>query len=187
VLDALRATGVQVTVGTRKIALQAQGRPRPTNVTALPYPGIPTDLQAQFMALLSLADGESQVCDRVFPDRFMQVAELNRLGARIERRGAMVIVTGVPRLSGATVMASDLRASAALVVAGLAAERETIVRRVYHLDRGYEQLERKLRGLGAQITREPDAQAAGSPSNAARSATPLARATSGSAAVDLLK
>lgn len=175
VMEALQATGALVTLGPRQVSLRAQERPRPTNVTALPYPGIPTDLQAQFMALLSLADGESQICDLVFPDRFMQVAELNRLGARIERRGATAIVTGVPRLSGATVMASDLRASAALVVAGLAAERETIVRRVYHLDRGYEQLERKLRNLGAQITREPDIQAAGSPNAAVRSTAPTAR------------
>ncbi len=141
-------------------------------MTALPYPGIPTDLQAQFMALLALADGESRICDLVFPDRFMQVAELNRLGARIERKGSTAIVSGVPRLSGATVMASDLRASAALVVAGLAAERETIVRRVYHLDRGYEQLEKKLAGLGAQISREPDAGAARPTFNTERPTVP---------------
>jgi len=162
VLDALRASGAHLSVGPRHVSLSAQGRPRPVNLTALPYPGIPTDLQAQFMALLSLADGESQICDLVFPDRFMQVAELNRLEARIERHGSTAIVTGVPRLSGAAVMASDLRASGALVVAGLAAERETVVRRVYHLDRGYEQLERKLGSLGAQITREVDVQSTSS-------------------------
>lgn len=172
VLEALRATGAHLTVSLRHVSLSGQGRPRPAHLTALPYPGIPTDLQAQFMALLSLADGESQICDLVFPDRFMHAAELNRLGARIERHGSTAIVTGVPRLSGATVMASDLRASGALVVAGLAAERETIVRRVYHLDRGYEQLERKLGSLGAQITREPDVQAAGTANVAFQPAAP---------------
>ena len=106
-------------------------------IDARPYPGIPTDLQAQFMALLTLAAGHSRVADHVFPDRFMQVAELNRLGARIERAGPAVSIEGVERLSGATVMASDLRASAALVLAGLAADGETVVRRIYHLDRGY--------------------------------------------------
>jgi UDP-N-acetylglucosamine 1-carboxyvinyltransferase len=111
------------------------------------------------------------ISDGVFPDRFMQVAELNRLGARIERQASTAIVHGVRSLSGATVMASDLRASAALVLAGLAAERETIVRRIYHLDRGYERLETKLRQLGAQIRREPDAHVA-----SLRQATPGAGA-----------
>jgi UDP-N-acetylglucosamine 1-carboxyvinyltransferase len=126
-------------------------------IVAQPYPGIPTDLQAQFMALAALASGNSVIRDMVFPERFMQVAELNRLGARIERHAATAVVRGVRRLSGASVMASDLRASAALVLAGLAAQGETIVRRVYHLDRGYEQLERKLVRLGARVCRELDA------------------------------
>lgn len=158
ILDALAKAGVEIDAGLSSVALRAAERPRPICVAARPYPGIPTDLQAQFMALLSIADGQGQITDGVFPERFMQVAELNRLGARIERQGSTAVIDGVRQLSGATVMASDLRASAALVLAGLAAQRQTIVRRVYHLDRGYERLETKLCRLGAQISREPDAE-----------------------------
>ncbi len=153
VLAALAASDVEVTCGKNEVTVRCGGRPRPTRIIAEPFPGIPTDLQAQFMALLSLADGRSVIRDDVFPERFMQVAELNRLGAKIKRQGSTAIVRGVGRLSGATVMASDLRASAALVLAGLAAERHTIVRRIYHLDRGYERLEQKLARLGARIHR----------------------------------
>lgn len=158
VLEALAATGADVTSRQDEIRVRASSRPRPTNVDARPYPGIPTDLQAQFMALLSLSTGTSVIHDGVFPDRFMHVAELNRLGARIERGGATARVRGVCSLSGAMVMASDLRASAALVLAGLAGGRETTVRRIYHLDRGYDRLEQKLRQLGAQISRHDEGQ-----------------------------
>ena len=129
---------------------------KPTECSALPYPGLPTDVQAQFMALLSSADGISVVTDKVFPDRFMHVAELVRLGATIHREGQSAIINGVERLHGACVMASDLRASAALVLAAMAAEGESVIRRIYHLDRGYEQLEDRLNALGANIRRVQD-------------------------------
>ena len=158
VLEALGACGVDVTSNGDQITVCGGDRTRPTNLDARPYPGIPTDLQAQFMALLTLAGGTSIVSDTVFPDRFMHVAELNRLGARIEQSGSTARVNGVPALSGATVMASDLRASAALVLAGLAAGRQTIVRRIYHLDRGYQRLESKLAQLGADVERYDEGQ-----------------------------
>ncbi|MBI1312930.1 UDP-N-acetylglucosamine 1-carboxyvinyltransferase [bacterium] len=129
---------------------------RPAECSALPYPGLPTDVQAQFMALLSLAEGTSVVTDKVFPDRFMHVAELVRLGAKIHREGPSAIINGVERLSGACVMASDLRASAALVLAALAADGETVIRRIYHLDRGYERIEQRINALGASIQRVDD-------------------------------
>lgn len=134
-------------------------RPRAVDVAAVPYPGVPTDVQAQLVALLATAEGKSVVSDRVFPDRFMHVAELNRMGARIRRFGATAVVSGVERLSGAGVMASDLRASAALVLAALAAEGPSVVRRIYHLDRGYESLESKLTALGADVRRVEDVPA----------------------------
>jgi UDP-N-acetylglucosamine 1-carboxyvinyltransferase len=174
VLDALAATGVDVACGQDEITVRAPDRPRPIRVDARPYPGIPTDLQAQFMALLALSTGISRIRDDVFPDRFMHVAELNRLGARIDRCGSSASVRGVGSLSGAVVMASDLRASAALVLAGLAAGRETIVRRIYHLDRGYERLEHKLRLLGARISRHGENQMI-SPPPRAHAEQPLAR------------
>jgi UDP-N-acetylglucosamine 1-carboxyvinyltransferase len=160
VLETLAATGAVVDSDQNQITVKASDRPRPLKMVARPYPGIPTDVQAQLMALLALADGTSTVADDVFAERFMHVAELNRLGANIERQGSAAIVRGVRRLSGASVMASDLRASAALVLAGLAAGGETIVRRVYHLDRGYQRLEEKLATLGACIVRETDDSAA---------------------------
>lgn len=123
---------------------------------ALPYPGIPTDVQAQLMSLLACVPGISIVTDKVFPDRFMHASELARMGAKIRRESASAILNGVSRLSGACVMASDLRASAALVLAGLAAEGETVIRRIYHLDRGYECLEEKLIALGANVQRVKD-------------------------------
>lgn len=132
---------------------------RSTDISTLPYPGFPTDLQAQIMALLARADGISIITEKIYPDRFMHVAELNRLGARIRKEGANAIIQGVKHLTGAPVMASDLRASAALVLAGLAAEDETEVQRVYHIDRGYERIEEKLQPLGAHIKRLPDTQA----------------------------
>lgn len=129
---------------------------RPIRVTTQPHPGFPTDLQAQLMALLCLADGNSIVTEKVFPERFLHVAELSRMGAELHRQGATVVVTGVRELRGAPVMASDLRASASLVLAGLAARGITVVNRVYHLDRGYEKLEQRLNTLGASIRRMPD-------------------------------
>jgi UDP-N-acetylglucosamine 1-carboxyvinyltransferase len=137
------------------ITLTADGPPQPVDVVAAPYPGFPTDLQAQWTALMSLAQGTSVVEDRIFPARFRHVAELNRLGARIECREGRAIVTGPARLTGTRVTASDLRASAALVLAGLAASETTVVDRIRHLDRGYERLEAKLAQLGARILRTP--------------------------------
>lgn len=131
-------------------------RPRSTDVTTLPHPGFPTDLQAQWMALMTLADGLSVITEGIYPDRYMHIAELARLGAQVRRQGASAIVQGTPRLSGAQVMASDLRASAALVLAGLVADGTTEVHRVYHIDRGYERIEERLQALGAKIERVPD-------------------------------
>ena len=126
---------------------------RPIDIVTLPHPGFPTDLQAQFTALLALVPGISIVTERIYPNRFMHVPELLRMGADIAIEGPSAIVKGVPALSGAPVMASDLRASAALVLAGLAASGETWVQRIYHLDRGYEKFERRLAALGADVVR----------------------------------
>jgi UDP-N-acetylglucosamine 1-carboxyvinyltransferase len=126
---------------------------RPVEATTQPHPGFPTDLQAQLMALLTLAEGNSVVTEKIFPERFLHVAELSRMGARLFRQGPTVVISGVRKLVGAPVMASDLRASAGLVLAGLAAEGTTVVNRVYHLDRGYERLEERLNALGAGIQR----------------------------------
>jgi UDP-N-acetylglucosamine 1-carboxyvinyltransferase len=124
-------------------------------VVTEPYPGFPTDMQAQFMSLMCVSDGAAMITETIFENRFMHVPELNRMGARINVRGASAIVRGVPALSGASVMATDLRASVSLVLAGLAARGETIVNRVYHLDRGYEAVEQKLAACGADIERLP--------------------------------
>jgi len=156
VTDILRAMGIEVDIEGSAVHVRAVGAPGPVDVTALPYPGIPTDVQAQLTALLSLARGISVVTDKVFPDRFLHIPELMRLGASIRREGASAIISGVARLSGASVMASDLRASAALLLAALAAEGESVIRRVYHLDRGYERLELKLNQVGAEIRRVVD-------------------------------
>jgi UDP-N-acetylglucosamine 1-carboxyvinyltransferase len=150
----LREMGVKVTRDGDAVTVVGRKRFKPVDVTTLAFPGYPTDLQAQLMALLCLTDGISVVTEKIFPDRFMHVAELNRMGADIRKENNMAVVHGVRRLSGAPVMASDLRASAALVVAGLIADGETEVRRIYHLDRGYENLDRKLRKLGADIRRK---------------------------------
>jgi UDP-N-acetylglucosamine 1-carboxyvinyltransferase len=154
VLEKLRAAGGQIELGPSHVSITADGRPRPLDITAQPYPGVPTDVQAQWTALFSLAVGRSTVRDQVFPRRFMHVAELNRMGAQIERRDSAAVVTGVERLSGASVTACDLRASAALVLAGLRAEGRTTVHQIHHLDRGYEGLGEKLAQLGAQIERK---------------------------------
>jgi len=137
----------------RTIRVTSERLLKPIEVTTQPHPGFPTDLQAQLMALLCLADGNSIITERIFPDRFLHVAELSRMGAKLTRLGPTVIVQGVRRLVGAPVMASDLRASASLILAGMAAEGTTIVNRIYHLDRGYERLEDRLRSLGASIQR----------------------------------
>ncbi len=156
VTDTLRSIGVSIE-GSGSTLRVAGGQPlRPCDITALPYPGIPTDVQAQLMALLTQADGISVVTDKVFPDRFLHIPELCRLGAHVRREGAGGIIAGGKPLSGACVMASDLRASAALLLAALAAEGDSVIRRIYHLDRGYERLERKLNVLGADIRRVTD-------------------------------
>lgn len=180
VIETLRAAGSRIESGDERVTITADGRPRAVDIIAQHYPGIPTDVQAQLTALLSLARGRSTVCDRVFADRFMHVAELNRLGARIERRGSTAVVTGVGRLTGAGVTACDLRASAALVLAGLAAEGETLIRRIHHLDRGYQRLDGKLRQLGARIKRVADQPSHGAmPSPAAVSLSGASRLANG--------
>ena len=153
VVDRLEKIGVTVEATEGGCIVSRSGAIGPADVTTQPYPGFPTDLQAQLMAMLSLADGNSVITEKIFPDRFMHVAELNRMSAHLRKEGAIVIVAGVKKLIAAPVMASDLRASAALVLAGLAAEGKTIVNRVYHIDRGYERIEKKLNAVGAKITR----------------------------------
>ncbi|HEV8246466.1 MAG TPA: UDP-N-acetylglucosamine 1-carboxyvinyltransferase, partial [Polyangiaceae bacterium] len=149
----LRKTGVQVEREGEHVRVQRLGRLLPADVTTSPHPGFPTDMQAQFMALMCIASGRSVLTETIFENRFMHVPELIRMGAHIETRNKTAIVEGVKTLSGASVMATDLRASASLVIAGLVAEGETIVRRVYHLDRGYEAIEKKLAGVGADVQR----------------------------------
>ncbi len=156
VIEKLREIGVSIEPSGTSVRVRAAGILQSVDCIALPYPGVPTDVQAQLMALLTTASGISIVTDKVFPDRFMHLPELVRLGSRIRREGNCAIVSGVPKLSGACVMASDLRASAALVLAGLAADGESVIRRIYHLDRGYDQLELKLNQLGAEIHRMAD-------------------------------
>jgi UDP-N-acetylglucosamine 1-carboxyvinyltransferase len=156
VTDRLEEVGVKITRQNGTIFVSSARRLNPVEMTTQPYPGFPTDLQAQLMALLCLADGISVITERIFPDRFLHVGELNRMGARVRKDGATAIVQGVSTLAGAPVMASDLRASAALVLAGLAAKGTTIVDRVYHIDRGYEKIEEKLNAVGAQIERAKD-------------------------------
>ncbi len=156
VVDKLREIGVSVNSTDGETVVSSARRLEPTDVTTQPYPGFPTDLQAQILSLLCLADGNSAITEKIFPDRFMHVAELLRMGADIRKEGPTAIVTGVKRLIGAPVMASDLRASAALVLAGLVARGSTTVSRVYHIDRGYEHIEVKLRSLGADIQRISD-------------------------------
>jgi UDP-N-acetylglucosamine 1-carboxyvinyltransferase len=156
VVDRLRQVGLNIERYEKGIVVTSARRLEPVEITTQPYPGFPTDLQAQTLALLCLADGNSVITEKVFPDRFMHVAELNRMGARIRKEGPTVIVEGVKKLIGAPVMASDLRASAALVLAGLIAKGQTRVQRVYHIDRGYERIEEKLAGVGANIRRVQD-------------------------------
>ncbi len=150
---AVKAMGCEVALGDDWLEVTAPDRPRPVEIVTRPYPGFPTDMQAQFMAVSALADGTSFVTDTIYPDRFTHVAELRRLGAEVRLDGPTAIVFGVPRLQGAPVMATDLRASAALILAGMAAEGTTTIDRVYHIDRGYEKIEAKLARLGARIRR----------------------------------
>jgi UDP-N-acetylglucosamine 1-carboxyvinyltransferase len=153
----LREAGAQLEHFDDTIRVRARKRLRAIDITTLPFPGFPTDLQAQMMATVATADGISVLTEKIYPDRFMHVAELNRMGARIRKEGNAAVVHGADRLSGAPVMASDLRASAALIIAGLVADGKTKVSRIYHLDRGYEKIERKLGRLGAHIRRVKEA------------------------------
>jgi UDP-N-acetylglucosamine 1-carboxyvinyltransferase len=153
VLDKLAEAGVQVETGRDWIAVKPNGELKAVNVRTAPFPAFPTDMQAQLMALNAVASGTSVITETIFDNRFMHVQELKRMGADIEVEGNAAVVKGVRTLSGATVMATDLRASASLVLAGLVAQGETVVDRVYHLDRGYEAIEKKLSALGARIER----------------------------------
>lgn len=155
-IDALRAAGVTVEAGKRKIRVVSDGRLAPLTLSTAPYPGFATDMQAQFMAMLCKADGASVLTETIFENRYMHVPELARMGADIQVRGRTAVVRGVDRLAGAPVMATDLRASMSLIIAGLVADGETTVSRVYHLDRGYERLEEKLSAVGADIERAGD-------------------------------
>ncbi|MBB3956800.1 MULTISPECIES: UDP-N-acetylglucosamine 1-carboxyvinyltransferase [Novosphingobium] len=152
-LAALREAGVHIEPRKDSIFVAANGPIRPVTVSTAPYPGFATDMQAQLMAMLTRAEGTSVLTETIFENRYMHVPELTRMGARIETKGRVAIVHGVPRLTGAEVMATDLRASMSLVIAGLAAEGQTTVHRLYHLDRGYERLEEKFALLGAEIER----------------------------------
>ena len=153
VLEKLREAGATVQTGDDWIRVSIDKRPKAVSVRTVPHPGFPTDMQAQFMALDTIAEGTGRITETIFENRFMHVPELQRLGANITVDGHTAVVTGVEALSGANVMATDLRASASLVIAGLVAKGETIVDRIYHLDRGYDHMEVKLTALGAQIER----------------------------------
>lgn len=153
-IDVLQQTGYLIEQDEDGLVRVIKDRPvTSVQATTMPYPGFPTDLQAQLVTMLTLAEGMSVITERIFPDRFMHLAELSRLGANVQKIHSSAVIKGVKQLTGAPVMASDLRAGAALVLAGMIAEGTTEVHRIYHIDRGYEQIEEKLRGLGAQITR----------------------------------
>ncbi len=154
----MRQAGVIIDAEGRDIRVRRTGPIRPVNVTTAPHPGFPTDMQAQFMVLMCTAAGESVITETIFENRFMHVPELLRMGANIALRGNTAVVDGVKKMYGASVMATDLRASASLIIAGLFSEDETEVRRVYHLDRGYEHIEAKLGGLGAKVERVRNAE-----------------------------
>jgi UDP-N-acetylglucosamine 1-carboxyvinyltransferase len=155
VIDKLREAGATIDAGADTLAITMGSRPRAVSLRTAPHPGFPTDMQAQFIALNSVAEGTALVTETIFENRFMHVQELRRLGAHIEVQGNTAAIHGVDRLAGATVMATDLRASASLVIAGLVAEGETVIDRIYHLDRGYERIEERLGQLGARIARLP--------------------------------
>ena len=160
IIDILRRAGAEIIPFENSVRVIGHERIEPVDVTALPYPGVPTDIQAQLMALMCIANGISVVTEKIYPDRFMHVAELLRMGANLRKEGASVVVCGGAKLSGAKVMASDLRASASLILAGLVADGKTDIGRVYHLDRGYERIEDKFRALGASIWRYDDGELA---------------------------
>jgi UDP-N-acetylglucosamine 1-carboxyvinyltransferase len=153
VLEKLREAGAHIELGDNWVQIERNGPLKSANIRTAPHPAFPTDMQAQFMALNCIADGSATIIETIFENRFMHVQELIRLGASIETQGNTAIVRGVPRLDGAIVMATDLRASASLVIAGLVAQGETTVERIYHIDRGYESIEEKLSQLGARIKR----------------------------------
>ncbi len=153
-LNKLRSTGCELIIKENSITINPPKKIKPVNITTMPHPGFPTDLQAQFMALMSISDGISVITETIFPDRFMHVSELNRLQSNIKLNLNMATVKGVKELSGAEIMATDLRASAALVLAGIKAQGETIINRIYHIDRGYDRIEEKLNAVGAHIIRE---------------------------------
>jgi UDP-N-acetylglucosamine 1-carboxyvinyltransferase len=155
-IDKLQDAGACMNITNNSIRVRYRKHLKAVNVTTLPYPGFPTDMQAQIMALMTITPGISVVTEKIYPDRFMHVSELNRMGAHIQREGPHAIVEGIKSLSGAPVMASDLRASACLVLAGLAAKGKTSVSRIYHLERGYENIEEKLQKLGARVYREKE-------------------------------
>lgn len=152
----LREAGLTIEVKDTTVRVAGPERPYSKDIKTMPYPGFPTDMQAQFMALMCIADGTSVIRETIFENRFMHVAELRRMGADIDIEGGVATVKGVKKLKGADVMATDLRASASLIVAGLAAEGETTIHRIYHLDRGYERIEEKLKRLGAVVERLTD-------------------------------
>lgn len=153
VIEKLREAGVQITSDANTITVKSNGQLKAVNIRTAPHPAFPTDMQAQFMAMNTMAEGVSTVVETIFENRFMHVQELQRMGANIEVQGNTAFVKGVPALEGANVMATDLRASAGLVLAGLVADGETVIDRIYHLDRGYERLEEKLNQLGAKVRR----------------------------------
>jgi UDP-N-acetylglucosamine 1-carboxyvinyltransferase len=153
VVEKLRESGAAIEASASTLSIAMAGRPRSVSLRTAPYPAFPTDMQAQFLALNTIASGTALVTETIFENRFMHVQELRRLGARIDIEGNTAVVHGTERLAGATVMATDLRASASLVIAGLVAEGETVVDRIYHLDRGYERLEERLARLGARVRR----------------------------------
>ena len=158
IIDKLRECGVSINEREGGIGVKrpAKNRIKPTTVTTLPYPGFPTDMQAQMMSVLCLSDGISVITEKIYPERFIHISELSRMGARILLEGPNAIIKGVKALSGTDVMASDLRASAALVLAGLVASGRTNIHRIYHLDRGYEKIDKKLSSVGAKVCREKE-------------------------------
>ncbi len=155
-VDVLQRMGVQVSAENHSVRVRGGIPAKAVDVTTLPYPGFPTDLQAQIMSYLAIADGMSVITEKIYPDRFIHISELVRMGANIRKEGPSAIISGVRKLSGAPVMASDLRASASLILAGLVANGITEIHRIYHLDRGYERIEKRLAQLGAMIRRESD-------------------------------
>jgi UDP-N-acetylglucosamine 1-carboxyvinyltransferase len=156
VLIKLTEAGADITTEKNRVSLEMRGkRPKAVDIKTLPYPAFPTDMQAQFCAMNAMAEGVGTVTETIFENRFQHVLELQRMGADIRIEGNMAVCTGVEKLTAAPVMATDLRASAGLVLAGLAAQGETLVDRIYHIDRGYERIEEKLHQLGARIRRVP--------------------------------